>query len=232
MTVHSLSESSGSAGPVSHSPLFCMQWYRKPRETLTFVSNLVSISFLHTFSFSTKIRYQILHLGLLFFEGKWVLVSQSWLTLCDPIDCCPPDSSVHGILQARILEWVAIPLSRESSRPRGWTWVSCIARRFFTIWVTKEAPLILSQHSVSLSLECSIFLEHTHGLLWRNYDTCLMRSHTLLQLGVALRTLHCGSISVVQLLLFDGTYTDLWWFIGCCFLSTWVWMFYVKWGSR
>ena len=47
-----------------------------------------------------------------------MLVAQSSLTLCDPMDCSPPDSSVHGILQARILEWVAIPFSRGSSQPR------------------------------------------------------------------------------------------------------------------
>ena len=47
-----------------------------------------------------------------------VLVAQSCLTLCDPLDCSPPGSSVHGILQARILEWIAMPFSRESSRPR------------------------------------------------------------------------------------------------------------------
>ena len=44
-----------------------------------------------------------------------VLVAQSCLTLCDPMDCSPPGSSVHGILQARILEWVAIPFSRGPS---------------------------------------------------------------------------------------------------------------------
>ena len=43
---------------------------------------------------------------------------QSYLTLCDPMDCSPPGSSVHGILQARILEWVAMPFSKESSQPR------------------------------------------------------------------------------------------------------------------
>ena len=47
-----------------------------------------------------------------------VLVAQLCLTLCNPMDCSPPDSSVHGILQARILEWVAIPFSRASSWPR------------------------------------------------------------------------------------------------------------------
>ena len=52
--------------------------------------------------------------------------------VCDPLDCCPPGSSVHGISQARILEWVAIPFSRGSSQPRAGTHVSCIAGRFFT----------------------------------------------------------------------------------------------------
>ena len=57
-------------------------------------------------------------------------------TLCNPMDCCMPGCSVHGILLARILEWVAMPFSRGSSWPRDWTWVSCsscIADRFFTM---------------------------------------------------------------------------------------------------
>ena len=49
------------------------------------------------------------------------------LTLCDPMDCSPPGSSVHGILQARVLEWVAMPSSRGSSQPRDQTHVSCIS---------------------------------------------------------------------------------------------------------
>ena len=59
-------------------------------------------------------------------------------TLCDSMDYSPPGSSVHGILQARILEWVAIPFSRGSSWPRDQIWVFCIAGRLFTIWVTRE----------------------------------------------------------------------------------------------
>ena len=51
--------------------------------------------------------------------------NQSCPTLCNPIDYSPPGSSVHGILQARILEWAAMPSSRGSSWPRDWTWVSC-----------------------------------------------------------------------------------------------------------
>ena len=53
-----------------------------------------------------------------------VLVAQSCLTLCNPIDCSSPGSSVHGILQARILEWVAFPFSRGSSQPRDQSWGS------------------------------------------------------------------------------------------------------------
>src|SRR5574337_84683 len=56
---------------------------------------------------------------------------QSCLILCDPMDCSPPGSSVHGILQVRILEWVAMPSSRGSSQPRGGTQVSCIAGGFY-----------------------------------------------------------------------------------------------------
>ena len=69
-----------------------------------------------------------------------VLVAQSWLTLRDPMDYSPPGSSVHGILQARILECVAIPFSKASSWPRDQTWVSHIEGRFFTIWATRKAP--------------------------------------------------------------------------------------------
>ena len=64
---------------------------------------------------------------------------QSCLTLSDPMDCSLPGSSVRGILQARILEWVVIPFFRGSFQPRDWTKVSCIADRFFTFWATWEA---------------------------------------------------------------------------------------------
>ena len=67
------------------------------------------------------------------------LVVQSCPTLCDPMSCSPLDSSVHGILQARILEWVAMPSSRGSSQPRDRTQVSCIAGGLPTVWATREA---------------------------------------------------------------------------------------------
>ena len=63
---------------------------------------------------------------------------QSCPTLCDPMDCSPPGSSVRGLLQARILEWVTIPISRGSSWPRDWTSVSHTAARFFTVWASRE----------------------------------------------------------------------------------------------
>ena len=59
--------------------------------------------------------------------------TQSCPTLFDPMECSLPESCVHGILQARILEWVAIPFSRGSSRPWDGTWVSCVAGTFFAI---------------------------------------------------------------------------------------------------
>ena len=63
----------------------------------------------------------------------------SCLTLCDSMDCSPSGSSVHGIFQARILEWVAISFSKGSSWQRDWTQVFCSAGRFFTVWATREA---------------------------------------------------------------------------------------------
>ena len=67
-----------------------------------------------------------------------VLVTQSCLILCNHMDCSPPGSSVHGILQARIPSRIAIPFSSWSPPSRDQTWVSCIAGRFFTIWVTTQ----------------------------------------------------------------------------------------------
>ena len=65
-------------------------------------------------------------------------VAQSCLTVCDPMDCSLLGSSVHGIFQARILEYVAISFSRRSSWPRYWTRVSRIIGRHFTVWATRE----------------------------------------------------------------------------------------------
>ena len=95
-------------------------------------------------------------------------VAQSCPTLWDPMGCrgshgtpCPPGSSVHGILQARILEWVAISFSMGSSWPRDWTQVSHIAGRCFNLWATREARLS--------SRACS----NSHPLTWWCYLTIL-----------------------------------------------------------
>ena len=95
------------------------------------------------------------------------LVIQLCPTLCDPMDCSQPGSSVHGILQARILEWVAIPFFTVSLWPRGWTQVSCTAGRFFTIWDTRKAQhspkfpcvILVALQCLSLTalLQCSPF---------------------------------------------------------------------------
>ena len=81
------------------------------------------------------------------------LVTQWYLTLCDPMDCGPPGSSVHGILQARTLEWVAMSSSRGSSQPRDWTQVSHITGRFFTTWATVSDKTSVNLLSKFLKIE-------------------------------------------------------------------------------
>ena len=98
-----------------------------------------------------------------------VLSLQSCLTLCDPMDCNLPGSSVHGILQARMLEWVAMPFSRGSFQPRGWTLASAaLAGRFSTTSATWEALGVLAiafnlQHSKEI-LKITM-REHTDSTL-------------------------------------------------------------------
>ena len=72
---------------------------------------------------------------------------QLYITLCDPVDCSPPGSSVHEILQERILVWVAMPSSRASFWPRNWTylsWDSCIAGGFFTTESPGKSTLLFT----------------------------------------------------------------------------------------
>ena len=88
-------------------------------------------------------KLHILYIYIYIYIMK-VLVAQSCLTLCDPMDCSPPGSSVHGILQVRRLEWVAIPFSRGFSWPKDWTWVLHSAGRLFTDWATREDLFIYS----------------------------------------------------------------------------------------
>ena len=92
-------------------------------------------------SLATELQGKPIH-GLRHVETSQVLVAQLCPTLCNPMDCSPPGSSVHGILQARILEWVAIPFFRGSSQPRDRTRVSRTVDRFLTVRATWEAPKV------------------------------------------------------------------------------------------
>ena len=84
---------------------------------------------------------------------KWVKVAQSCLTLCNPMDYTVP-----GILQAKILVWVAFPFPRGSSQPRDGTQVSHIADGVFTSWATREAPVLLRAYGKSYACLSMVFL--------------------------------------------------------------------------
>ena len=105
-----------------------------------------------------------------------VLVIELCPTLHNPRDCSWPGSSVHGILQARILEWVAIHFSRESSWPRDWTQVSSIAGSCFTIWASREAPIILNSLLKAISEGAS------HQLLLPRGEAEILQNTSVLQI--------------------------------------------------
>ena len=100
-----------------------------PKTTLRFCTSLEEF---------TELNESCYSYGLLW---KCKSVRCSVMSLCDHMDYSLPASSVHGILQARMLEWVAISFSRGSFQPRDQTQVSCITGRFFTIWATREATV-------------------------------------------------------------------------------------------
>ena len=117
-------------------------------------------------------------------KGKLILILaaaakslQSCLTLRNPIDGSPPGSSVPGILQARILEWVAISFSRGSFWPRNRNLVSCIGDRFFTDWAMrqalynsgwkkekKESDVAQSCPTLCNTVDCSLPRSSVHGI--------------------------------------------------------------------
>ena len=99
---------------------------------------------------------------------------------CDPMHCSPPGSSVHGILQARILEWVAIPFSRGSSRPRDQTRVCCIAGRLFT----SEPPGLVAKWCPALCspIDCSMLASLSFTTSWsllrcRSIESVMLSTH-------------------------------------------------------
>ena len=106
----------------------------------------------------TSSRFQVFVPAVLFCflitgwsKAKQSEVSQLCPTLCDPMDCSLPCSSIHGIFQARVLEWVAISFSRGSSWPRDWTWVFRAVGRRFTFWATREVSCftLFSNHTLN-----------------------------------------------------------------------------------
>ena len=94
-------------------------------------------------------------------------VTQPCPTLCDPMGCSLPGSSVHGILQARVLEWVAISFSRGSSRPRDWTGVSHVTGRLLNVWAARKVPCrygCVGGGGVSRGCLCGSAFQSSRGL--------------------------------------------------------------------
>ena len=109
----------------------------------------------------TQVRFQG-NLKMQQHTWHWNEVAQSCPTLCDPMDCSPPGSSIHGIFRARVLEWVAISFSRGSSRPRDWTQVSCIAGIHFTVWAT--LTLALEKNSrINMTRKAEFIMRKLHS---------------------------------------------------------------------
>ena len=142
---------------------------------IMFESSTVSVSSIHVFVCCTKSL-------------------QSCPTLCDPMDCSLPDSSVHEILQARRLEWVVIPFSRGSSQPRDQTHVSymslALAGEFFTTSATWEAPCMCicpkEEERVFTELKHQWPQKHSLGFLYRgqhNTEKFPHHKHTSLTLS-------------------------------------------------
>ena len=107
---------------------------------------------------------------------KWSEVTQLCVTFCNPTDCSLSSSSIHGIFQARVLEWAAISFYRGSSRPRDWTQVSHIVGRHFTVWATREALIDLF-----IKKNFFLFFSHLFFISWRliTLQYCSGFCHTL-----------------------------------------------------
>ena len=132
------------------------------------------------FQFLFLLRYSSFALGFSMSLVVVVKVAQLCLTLCNPMDCSLPSSSVHGILQARILEWLAIPFSRGFSQPRNQIQVSHIAGGFFTDWATREpiSPWVREQSRDSLHTGLRPLFTSPTGSLSLN-QTCVPSQKTL-----------------------------------------------------
>ena len=131
--LHRVGHDWSNLAAANHSELLQMGWMEKPcsksfiekRKRRNFSVQLLPDSHFHC---SPCERWKV--------ESE---ISQSCPTFCNPMDCSLPGFSIHGIFQARVLEWVAISFSKGSSPPRVWTRVSHIAGRHLTLWATREA---------------------------------------------------------------------------------------------
>ena len=135
-TCHGIIESQSSPEPLNSSISFTYFMFESPPQPPCLAHYLFCTVVLKELG-----SYQVANPLLYCYTRVCCLVAQSRLTLFDPVDCSPPDSSVHGISQARILEWVAISFSRGSSQPRCQTHISCVGRWVLYHWAIREAPM-------------------------------------------------------------------------------------------
>ena len=147
-------------------------------------------------------------------EGKLKLyaieseIAQLCPTLCDPVDCSLPGSSVNGIFQARVLEWVAIAFPRGSSPPRDRTQVSRIVGRRFTVWATREAPCY-GKVALYLELTCVwnlviLLMGRWYTFLNINLPLCRMESSSHWIITTSLSSLRTQSEWCVLYFLVPG----------------------------
>ena len=122
-----------------HAKVLCC-WKTGPTSQRT----LISLKLLIVDSWVTM--YFLIFLFPSIYNICCCLVAKACLTLCSLMDCSLPGSSVHGISQARILEWVAFSFTMESSRSRDWTGISCTAGRIFTL--SHQGSLLKNMHSL------------------------------------------------------------------------------------
>ena len=117
---------------------------------------------------------------------------KSCVRLCDSVDCRLPGSSLHGILQARILEWIATPFFRESSWPRAQTRVSCTAGRFFNIWATRGAQEMARESIITDNLEKVGNNQKFSNLVWQIITLIYNRDIPVAQRGrICLQCMRC-----------------------------------------
>ena len=133
----------------------------------------------------------------------YCLVTKSCPTVCDPMDCSPPGSSLHGISQARIVEWIAIPFSRGSLQPRDQTQFFRTAGGSFTSWVKREGSSCIQLYLICLII-MSIDLPRLRPL--QGMASVFVNWHQLLRIPVYLLMPHSlwilSSLSVISPLFF------------------------------